>query len=160
LILSDKDKSISVMQRIPHTRHSERLQDQMVKKFQMKGVDESKKRTLEGMELLTKNSFFVLGIDKISALAAYMGVKISLDNFDTIDIMRDLEMARLALDKVKCVKPPNLDLEENPISEVDVNDVPLLEWLDVDSEAEQFILVQSRKTPVGKFSWSSTNQKE
>jgi hypothetical protein len=69
----------------------------------MKGVDESKKRTLEGMELPTKNSFFVLGIDKISALAADMGVKISLDNFDTIDIMRDLEMARLALDKVKCV---------------------------------------------------------
>jgi hypothetical protein len=103
LILSDKDKSISVMQRILETRHSERFQDQMVKKFQMKGVDESKKRTLEGMELPTKNSFFVVGIDQISALAADMGVKISLDNFDTIDIMRDLEMARLALDKVKCV---------------------------------------------------------
>jgi hypothetical protein len=36
-----------------------------------------------------------------------MGVEISIDNFDTIDIMKDLEMVRLALDKAKCVKLPN-----------------------------------------------------
>jgi hypothetical protein len=31
------------------------------------------------------------------------------------------------------------------MNEMEVNDVPLLEWLDDDSEAGQFILVQSRK---------------
>jgi hypothetical protein len=59
--------------------------------------------------------------------------------------MKDLEMSRLALDKAKCVKPPVPVIEEFPIDEVEVNDVPLLEWLEDDSKAEQFILVQSRK---------------
>jgi hypothetical protein len=70
-----------------------------------------------------------------------MGVEISIDNFDTIDIMKDLEMARLALDKAKCVKLPNQVTEESPMNEMEVNDVPLLEWLDDDSDAGQFILV-------------------
>jgi hypothetical protein len=62
-----------------------------------------------------------------------------------VDIMKDLEMSRLALAKAKCVKPPVPVIEEFSIDEVEVNDVPLLEWLEDDSEAEQFILVQSRK---------------
>jgi hypothetical protein len=133
------DKDISELQLIPETRHSERIQNQLVKNIQRRTMEESKKRTLEGMEVPTNNSFSVLSNDTISVLAADMGVKISLDNFDTVDIMKDLEMARLALDKakcVKCVKPPVPVIEECHIDEVEVNEGPLLEWLDDDSEAE------------------------
>jgi hypothetical protein len=107
MIWKDADKGISMKRMIPKTRQSERLQNQLMRKFQMKGGEESKKRTLEGMELSTETSFSILSNDKISDLAADMGVEISLDNFDSIDIMKDLEMARLALNKAKCVKPPN-----------------------------------------------------
>jgi hypothetical protein len=137
-ILGEVDKDISELQLIPETRHSERIQNQLVKNIQ-RTMEASKKRTLEGMEVPTNNSFSVLSNDTISVLAADMGVKISLDNFDTVDIMKDLEMARLALDKakcVKCVKPPVPVIEECHIDEVEVNEGPLLEWLDDDSEAE------------------------
>jgi hypothetical protein len=97
------------------------------------------------MELPINNSFSILSNDKISAIPADMGVKISLDNLDIVDIMKDLELARLALDTVKCVKPHVPIIEEYPVNEVEASDVPLLEWLDDDSEVEQFILVQSSK---------------
>jgi hypothetical protein len=144
-LLSEVGKGISMPQMIPETRHNERLQDQLVRNIWRKSNEESKKRSLEGMELPINNSFSILSNDKISAIPADMGVKISLDNLDIVDIMKDLEMARLALDTVKCVKPHVPIIEEYPVNEVEASDVPLLEWLDDDSEVEQFILVQSSK---------------
>jgi hypothetical protein len=83
MIWKDVDKGVSMKKMIPKTRQSERLQNQLMRKFQMKGGEESKKRTLEGMELSTETSFSILSNDKISDLAADMGVEISLDNFDS-----------------------------------------------------------------------------
>jgi hypothetical protein len=100
---------------------------------------------LEGMTLPTKNSFSILSNDEIVVLAADMGVTISIENFHIVDIMKDLESARLALDKTKSARPPEQIEEVEPNVEIDSNDVPLLEWLDDDFEGEQFILVQSRK---------------
>jgi hypothetical protein len=78
-----------------------------------------------------------------------MGVFISEVNFDTIDIMKDLECARQALDKNKIKKCPK-PCEEITLSDGDmVNDeVPLLEWVDNDSEAEQFTRSKKKKKEV------------
>jgi hypothetical protein len=59
--------------------------------------------------------------------------------------MKDLEIVRHALDKSKRV--PILD--PNSLVHVDEvapkDDIPLLEWLENDSESEQFTVVQSKK---------------
>jgi hypothetical protein len=73
-----------------------------------------------------------------------MGIEISLQHFDTVDLMKDLELARHVLERPKVNVPSKIDGEiEN--DESGHIDVPLLEWLDEDSEAESFTIVQSRK---------------
>jgi hypothetical protein len=74
-----------------------------------------------------------------------MGVSILPDHFDTIDIMKDLEMARHALDrssKEECKDPNDFIPKEEVILE---KDIPMIEWVKDDSESKSFTLVQSRK---------------
>jgi hypothetical protein len=47
----------------------------------------------------TSNSFFVLNNDVLADLARDMGVNIPEGNFYVIDMMKDLECARHALEK-------------------------------------------------------------
>jgi hypothetical protein len=49
------------------------------------------------MKLYNQNSFSILDNDEIAKLAGDMGVLIHEENFDTIDIMKDLEVASQAL---------------------------------------------------------------
>jgi hypothetical protein len=81
------------------TRQSGRVQDQLLKNFQKQDKDDGKKRTLEGMISPTSNSFFVLNNDVLADLARDMGVNIPEGNFYVIDMMKDLECARRALEK-------------------------------------------------------------
>jgi hypothetical protein len=73
----------------------------------------SKKRNLEGNHdsapnPLSNNSFVVLSDNKIVAKASFMGVRIPDGNFDTVNLVRDLELARNSLvSKQKTVKPPS-----------------------------------------------------
>jgi hypothetical protein len=74
-----------------------------------------------------------------------VGVIIPSDKFDSIDILKDIEVARHALDKKKIVAPIQ-DVEcEIPRKISNNSDIPLLEWLDEDCEEEKFALVQSTK---------------
>jgi hypothetical protein len=73
-----------------------------------------------------------------------MWISVSEENFETFDLMKDIELARLTLENVKKDKTldPNVVIEEPTM----INDeIPLLQWLDDDLESEQFTLVQSRK---------------
>jgi hypothetical protein len=88
----------------------------------------------------------------------HMG-NISPKEYDLLDIMKDLQVARHALDKVKKIDivDPNDILEKEESSLIDSGN--LLEWLEEDSEAESFTLVQNRKQKkkevcgfAGKFS--------
>jgi hypothetical protein len=106
--------------------------------------DNKKKIPFGGTSLNDQNSFVILGNDDIAALANDMGVEICLQHFDTIDLMKDLEVARHALEKQKISAPPE-SVVENKNVELENIDVPLLEWLDDDSEVELFTIVQSRK---------------
>jgi hypothetical protein len=71
---------------------------------------------------------------------------IPIDKFDSIDILKDIEVARHALEKKKKIDVPIQEIEnEIPTEDNNISDIPLLEWLDDDSEDEKFILVQSKK---------------
>jgi hypothetical protein len=92
----------------------------------------------------------------IASIASDMGIIVSDLNFDSVNLIKDLEIARHALyaSKEKMLPHVNEVMEENPNIEMD--EVPLLEWLDDNSERESFTLVQSRKrkkrkikTPMG-----------
>lgn len=74
-----------------------------------------------------------------------MGVVISDYEFDKVDMMKDLELARHKLDDKNSKLANNLLIEEKNIRDSEPDQVPLLEWINEDSEEENFILVQSRK---------------
>jgi hypothetical protein len=58
--------------------------------------------------------------------------------------MKDIEVARHAIDKVKeILVPDSNEVVAEPVAILD--EIPLLQWLDDDSESEHFTLVQSRK---------------
>jgi hypothetical protein len=52
------------------------------------------------------NSFTVLSNDNIASLAGDMGIDVSSMFFDTIEIMKDLEIARHDLEKAKGIPIP------------------------------------------------------
>jgi hypothetical protein len=93
-------KKASISEKLPESRFSERVYNQMMENY---GVvkPQGKKRSISGTNLNAQNSFAVLSFDNISCLASDMGVDISSMGFDTVDIMKDLELARHALDKSK-----------------------------------------------------------
>jgi hypothetical protein len=142
--LDKEEPLVTEKQRLPTIRQSERVQEQLIKKYQAKSQDDGKKEAQEGNSSY-HNSFSVLDNDKIVSLAAGMGVVIPSDNFDTIDIMKDLEKARQALNKIKNIPCVEESKDLCPMDEIQLNDIPLLDWYENDSEAKHFTLVQSRK---------------
>jgi hypothetical protein len=158
-LLLENQFNITDGQKLPETRFSSRIQAQLEKK-QAPSQPPTKKRNLEGTNLSDQNSFAVLGNDDIMNLAIGMGVVISPDQFDKVDILKDIELARHALQNVKNVKIPDIEMEPEQPTMVNSSDVPLLEWLEDDSGHEQFTLVQTRRkkketceNSTGTFSW-------
>jgi hypothetical protein len=96
LVISDK-------QWLPETRCSSRLEQQFISKTLTNQT--GKKRAAEGNVISTHNSFPALDNECISSLASEMGINIAPDQFESINIMKDLEIARQALDKSKLVEP-------------------------------------------------------
>jgi hypothetical protein len=83
--------------------------------------------------------------EKIVSLASGMGVKIATENFDSIDIMKDLELARQALNKHRQILCNEISEEVTLEEEVPYSEIPLLEWVDSDSQVEHYTLVPSIK---------------
>jgi hypothetical protein len=90
-------------------------------------------------------------MSQIASIASGVGIIVSDLNFDSVNLIKDLEIIRHALyaSKEKMLPHVNEVMEENPNIEMD--EVPLLEWLDDNSERESFTLVQSRKKKKGKL---------
>jgi hypothetical protein len=116
-----------------------------MKKYNINSQGETKKRAHEGNISNNHNSFAILSNSKISALSGCMGVSILPDQYDVIDIMKDLEIARKVLDQSKKAEPKNpndyIHYEEFKL----VSEISALEWKDDDPETESFTLVQSKK---------------
>jgi hypothetical protein len=66
-----------------------------------KSKEMARKRNLEGTNLNLTNSFSTLCNDEIAALSVSMGIDIREENFEVFDLMKDLEMARHALESKK-----------------------------------------------------------
>jgi hypothetical protein len=127
-------------QLIPEVRHGKRVQDQLLeKKFVLEVIQ------MEGNALSGKNSFALLDNDLIVDLAGEMGVVISDSDFDILNLMKDLELARHALEKRKDVEIKSLDVYGETPENIDQTKIPLLEWVDEDSEVENITLVLSKK---------------
>jgi hypothetical protein len=131
-------------------RFSSRLQDSVNTDTLKKASALSKKRNLEGNHdsdpnPLSNNSFAVLSDNQIVAKASLMGVRIPDGNFDTVNLVRDLELARNSLvSKHKTVKPPSsvLFIESNEGTTTPLS----MDWISSnDTEDSSFTLVESRK---------------
>jgi hypothetical protein len=144
VVNSEEVRNISVKQMMADTRYSARLHEKKVEKIQVNGAS-SKKRSLEDISLSNQNSFVVLSNDSIASIVGDMCIIVQPSDFDKVDLLRDIEIARNALKNPKLVAEENADESHQLDTVVDVGEVPLLEWLDENSEAEQFTLVQSRK---------------
>jgi hypothetical protein len=136
---------VSDKQLIPDVRCSERLQDQLVKKHQNAILEDSKKKNLEGTNLSSQNSFDVLSNNEIMSMARRMGVAKDPSEFERVDFMKDLEVARhvIEVSKKAEIVDPNEGVSIDDVVVEDSYDV--LEGVDEVSESEAFILVESRK---------------
>jgi hypothetical protein len=94
------NKGVSEKQMIPETRCINRIQEQLLKKGDTQKEKEVNKLSLEGTYLNSQNSFAMLDNEVIVDMASIMGVEIPELLFDSIDIMKDLEIARHVLDKL------------------------------------------------------------
>jgi hypothetical protein len=105
----------------------------------------SKKRSLEGTNLSSQNSFAILDVDNIGRIDGHMVVVIPDFEFDKIELLKDVEIARHALYKKQSRPLPDVEEVAQSPKEIGNEEVPLLEWLDDDSENEKCTLVQSKK---------------
>jgi hypothetical protein len=106
-------------------------------------------RSLEGTNLSDQNLFVVLNNLDIMNLAVGMGVHIGSEHFESVDIMKDLECARHALDRSKnCeIVDPNDGIEQEALDAYDGK--LLLEWKE-NSESKSFTVVRSSKNKRNK----------
>jgi hypothetical protein len=74
-----------------------------------------------------------------------MGIIVQPSDFDKVDLLRDIEIARNALKNPKLIVEEVVEESQLLENIGEAGAVHLLEWLDEDSEDEQFTLVQSRK---------------
>lgn len=81
---------------------------------------------------------------EIVSIASDMGIIIPDSDFDKIDFMKDLELARHNLDN-KSKKVISQEIVDEVIEPYENNNIPLFDWVNEDSEEENFILVQSKK---------------
>jgi hypothetical protein len=135
------EMQITKKQKIPDKRHSDRVQEQLLKKYNIQGPGGSKKRSLEGTNLTDHNSFAILNNSEIVHLASDMGINIDCLQFDYVEIMKDMEVAGHSLEKTKnnVIKNPNEGIV--PMEAVQENQMLALGWLE-DSESEKFTLVE------------------
>jgi hypothetical protein len=104
-----------------------------------------KKRSLSGTTLTSHNSFAALDNEIIADIACDMGIDMPFSNFDLIDIMKGLEVARHSLKSINASKFNVSNVQKAQENDEIASELHLLEWIDDDSEAEQFTLVQSKK---------------
>jgi hypothetical protein len=128
-----------------------RVQEQILKKFSSANIEDSRKRKLEGTSLSDQNSFAALNNLEIVEMVSGMGINIAFEQFDSLELMKDLEVARHA---IKVTKIHELPIEmKNPDGEVSMEDLVdeargyglALEWHEDGSESDPFTLVESKK---------------
>jgi hypothetical protein len=121
-----------------------------MKKYPSDNQEDFRKRKLEGTSLSNQNSFAALNNMEIVEMVSGMGIIVAYDQFDSIELMKDLEVARHAL---KVTKIHELPVEMKNYEEVSIEDFIdearwyglALEWHEDGSESDPFTLVGSKK---------------
>ncbi|CAN6361149.1 unnamed protein product [Urochloa humidicola] len=146
-------------------RWSQRIQKDKMEKLMKMASGSNKKRTLEGTSS-DQNSFSVLCNDDIIDRSNQLGVALDVNDYAQIDIMRDLELARQALNKKEVETKDQLEVEgqESEENNVEIQAENLSEWLSEetsDVELEEFTVVTSKRNrkPPNRLSLSGIKPK-
>lgn len=139
----DKDQMLN------ERRWSERLTKDTTLTTVEKNERMAQQRNLEGNSK-KPTSFSMLPTGDIIHISANMGVNINHDDFETFELIRDLEKARDDLYMKQCENNKTYQTETVEIVGNNSNLLEL-EWLNEESsEPEDFLLVESRKKKKGK----------
>jgi hypothetical protein len=104
-------------------------------------IKKNKEMGMEGNSSLQQNSFAVLANSQIVSLANQMGIDSDSISFEKIDLLKDLENARMKLNEQSSVTVDHaVNLEDEMLP---LNDHNVLDWGSEDSEEEPLILVNS-----------------
>lgn len=132
------------MNQVQDKRRSERLKKDTCISTMEKNERMAAKRNLEGNSK-NCNSFASLTVDEIAHLSSDMGIAMNNNNFETFDLIKELEKARNDLHNKK-VDQLCTSQTESIGNGQDENTILELEWIqDESSDSEEFILVESRK---------------
>ena len=130
-------------------RTSDRIQKNLVGHLNQNPGKSNKKRTSEGTTSIYSNFFSALDNDSIVKKGNLMGVNLGVKDFDSIDMLKDLENARFSLQeklKSSTLSETNNVQDLNPSQTNQLNDQTLLDWVEEEnSEEDDFILVQSKR---------------
>lgn len=104
----------------------------------------ARKRNLEGNPP-NSNSFSVLSIEEFVLITTDMGVAVDENDFDTFNLLKDLEKARNDLYQKQTEKVIDSQTETFEVCQAEKATLAL-EWMQEESsETNDFILVESRK---------------
>jgi hypothetical protein len=133
-------------------RRSMRNQQQKMEKVMDQAAALSKKRNLEGNpssdeKLLPGNTFSVLSNTEIMRRAYLMGVDITLDNFESVDLLKELETSRKNLgDKMISNKPLVVQHDGGAVTPLNMT------WYDSEDQ-----MIDDYKRLWGGFYWFARN---
>jgi hypothetical protein len=99
------------------------------------------KRNLEGNSCIPEPIFSCLASKEIIDISKKMGVNINEQNMESIELLKEMELARQCLDQKKIEILQKKD-EDNMVKR---NDEYIGNQTNEESETDDFILVQSRK---------------
>ena len=124
-------------------RWSERLMTQAEDKVHAHGA--GTKRTLEG-NISNLNTFAILGDDNIIARANDMGVKMTDNDFPSINLLVEMEEARLLLHRKIVALDPERDITETIQNDLNIDDNSIgIDSLDENTDLDEHVLVSPKR---------------
>jgi hypothetical protein len=126
---------------IPVRRVSERLKKDMGIRIEEKNRRMAVKRNLEGNSCIPEPNFSCLASKEIIDISKKMGVNINEQNMESIELLKEMELARQCLGQKKTEILQKKEVDNM----VKRNDEYFGSQVNEESETDDFILVQSRK---------------
>jgi hypothetical protein len=140
-IIYHEDNQKVLLSPIPVRRVSERLKKDMGNRIEEKNRRMAVKRNLEGNSCIPEPIFSCLASKEIIDISKKMGVNINEQNMESIELLKEMELARQCLGQKKIEILQKKD-EDNMVKR---NDEYIGNQTNEESETDDFILVQSRK---------------
>jgi hypothetical protein len=140
-VIFHEDNQKSMPSPIPVRRVSERLKKDMGIRIEEKNRRMAVKRNLEGNSCIPEPNFSCLASKEIIDISKKMGVNINEQNMESIELLKEMELARQCLGQKKTEILQKKEVDNM----VKRNDEYFGSQVNEESETDDFILVQSRK---------------